>query len=70
MHLLIRLNIDILYGAIALSYPSRVRVRAMVKLSAVFFHDESSITIGGYESAIVPYILHIFTIFTIQYLSV
>ena len=35
--------------------PPRVRVRAMVKLSAVFFHDESSITIGlggGYESAI------------------
>ena len=25
----------------------RVRVRAMVKLSATFFHDESSITIGG-----------------------
>ena len=49
-------------GAIALSYPSppssRVRVRAMVKLSATFFHDESSITKGrggkgwGYESAI------------------
>ena len=35
------------FGAIALSYPSRVRVRAMVKLSAAFFHDESSITIGG-----------------------
>ena len=34
-------------GAIALSYPPRVRVRAMVKLSAAFFHDESSITIGG-----------------------
>ena len=32
-------------GAIALSYPPRVR--AMVKLSAAFFHDESSITIGG-----------------------
>ena len=29
-------------GAIALSYPSRVRLRATVKLSAVFFHDESS----------------------------
>ena len=41
-------------GAIALSYPPRVRVRATVKLSAVFFHDESSITIGGYESAIAP----------------
>ena len=34
-------------GAIALSYPPRVRVRATVKLSAAFFHDESSITIGG-----------------------
>ena len=41
-------------GAIALSYPPRVRVRAMVKLSAMFFHDESSITIRGYESAIAP----------------
>ena len=28
--------------------------RATVKLSATFFHDESSITIGGYESAIAP----------------
>ena len=45
-------------GAIALSYPSRVRVRAAVKLSATFFMDESSITIGGYESAIVPYIVY------------
>ena len=27
------------FGAIALSYPPRVRVRAMVKLSAVFFHE-------------------------------
>ena len=36
-----------LLGAIALSYPPRVRVRAMVKLSAAFFNDESSITIGG-----------------------
>ena len=34
-------------GAIALLYPPRVRVRATVKLSAAFFHDESSITIGG-----------------------
>ena len=34
-------------GAIALSYPPRVRVRAMVKHSAAFFHDESSITIEG-----------------------
>ena len=45
-------------GAIALSYPPRVRVRATAKLSAAFFHDESSITVGGwgggYESAIAP----------------
>ena len=41
-------------GAIALSYPPGVRVRAMVKLSATLFHDESSITIGGYKSAIAP----------------
>ena len=34
-------------SAIALSYPPRVRVRATVQLSATFFHDESSITIGG-----------------------
>ena len=34
-------------GAIALSYPPMVRARATVKLSASFFHDESSITIGG-----------------------
>ena len=34
-------------GAIALSYPPRVRVRATVKHSAAFFHDESSITIEG-----------------------
>ena len=33
---------------------SELRVRAMVKLSAAFFHDESSITKGGYESAIAP----------------
>ena len=36
--------------------PPRVRVRATVKLSAAFFHDESSITIGHaggrYKSAI------------------
>ena len=44
-------------GAIALLYPPRVRVRATVKLSAAFFHDESSITIGGYESAIEPFYL-------------
>ena len=42
-------------GAIALLYPPMVRVRATVKLSAAFFHDESSITIGGGdESAIAP----------------
>ena len=42
------LELQILFlGAIALSYPPRVRVRATVKLSAAFFHDESSITIGG-----------------------
>ena len=35
------------FSTIALSYPPRVRVRATVKLSAAFFHDESSITIGG-----------------------
>ena len=35
------------YGAIALSYPPRVRVRTTVKHSAAFFHDESSITIEG-----------------------
>ena len=35
------------YGAIALSYLPRVRVRATVKLSAAFYHDESSTTIGG-----------------------
>ena len=29
------------------SYRVRVRVRAAVKLSTTFFHDESSITIGG-----------------------
>ena len=32
--------------------PPRVRVRATVRLSVAFFHDESSIAIGGYESAI------------------
>ena len=42
------------FGAIALSYPLRVRVRATVTLSAAFFHDESSITIEGYKSAIAP----------------
>ena len=34
------------WGAIALSYLPRVRVRATVKLSAAFFHNESSITKG------------------------
>ena len=43
-----------MFGAIALSYLPRVRVRATIKLSDAFFHDESSITIGGYESAIAP----------------
>ena len=39
--------------------PRRVRVRAKVKLSAMLFHDESSITIGrGYESAIAPHLLN------------
>ena len=33
---------------------ARVRVRATVKLSAAFFCDESSITVGGYESAMAP----------------
>ena len=41
-------------GAIALSYPPRVRVRATVKLSVAFFNDESSITIRGDESVIAP----------------
>ena len=53
-----RKRAPIFLGAIALSYPPRVRVRATVKLSAAFFHDESSITIGGgggYESAIAPF---------------
>ena len=34
-------------GAIALSYPPRVRVTATVKLSAAFFHCESSLIIVG-----------------------
>ena len=45
---------------IAISYPPRVRVRATVKLSAMFFHDESSITKwgeGGYKSAILAPLL-------------
>ena len=33
------------YGATFV--PPRVRVRATVKLSAAFFHDESSIIVGG-----------------------
>ena len=41
-------------GAVALSYPPRVRVRAPVKFSATFLHDESSIKKEGYESAIAP----------------
>ena len=43
----VRAMVKRLSGAIALSYPPTVRVRAMVKLSAAFFNDESSITIGG-----------------------
>ena len=39
-------------GAIALLYPPMVRVRATVKLSAAFFHDESSITIGGGDGGV------------------
>ena len=38
--------------------PPRVRLRATVKLSAAFFHHESSITKGGYESAIAPKSIH------------
>ena len=41
------MSIHFSFGAIALSYPPRVRVRATVKFSAAFFHDESSITIVG-----------------------
>ena len=42
-----------IFSAIALSYLPRVMVRATVKLSAAFFHDESLITKGGgYESAL------------------
>ena len=48
-------------GTIALSYPTRVRVRSTVKLSAAFFH-ESSIKKGGggggYKSAIAPFCLY------------
>ena len=46
----IRLNKKVSnFGAIDCTFvpPPRVRVRATVKLSAAFFHDESSITIGG-----------------------
>ena len=40
-------NTSLLKGAIDCTFvPPRVRFRAMVKLSAAFFHDESSITIG------------------------
>ena len=42
-------------GTIALSYPLGLGLRrATVKLSAAFFHDESSKAIEGYKSAIVP----------------
>ena len=34
--------------------PPRVRVRATVKLSAAFLHDESPIIKGGNKSAIAP----------------
>ena len=37
-------------GAITLSYPLGLGLG----LSAKFFHDESSIIIGGYKSAIAP----------------
>ena len=51
-------------GAIALSYPTRVRVRATIKLPAAFLHDESSITIGGgvrkCNSALLPWGKQIF----------
>ena len=51
---------------IAISYPPRVRVRATVKLSAVFFHEESSITKwgeGGYKSAILaPLLTYLLTL--------
>ena len=47
-------------GAIALSHPPGVRVRATVKLSAAFFQDESSITIGGHERAIAPHVAALF----------
>ena len=51
---------------IAISYPPRVRVRATVKLSAVFFHDESSITKWGegrYKSAILaPLLTYLLTL--------
>ena len=52
------------WGAISPSYLPRVRVRATVKLSAAFFHIESSVTKGGgvgggegYESAIAPFLV-------------
>ena len=35
-----------LMGAVTLSHSPRVRVRATVKLSVAFLHDESSITKG------------------------
>ena len=44
-------------GAIALSYPLGLGL-GMVKLSAACFHDDSSITKGGYESAIAPKSIH------------
>ena len=60
-----------LIGPIALLYLPRVRIRATVKLSVAFFHDESSITIGGgggYESAIAPINFFIENILKVFYL--
>ena len=53
----IRQPLHQIFDSIALSYPPRVRVKATVKLSATFFHEESSITKGDYDSAIAPKIL-------------
>ena len=63
-----KVNHTWIIGAIALSYPPRVRVRAKVKLSAAFFNDESSITIGGgHESATAPdYLSSFLKIFAYQ----
>ena len=42
----------LLFHSYSTFVPPRVRVRATVKLSAAFCHDESSITKGGNENAI------------------